>query len=234
MLDKGEQRVILEGMLTFHTISCHRKVECGCLVLAQDHTKNEEVNKTLWYSWVKSMVVEFLRRYPKKSQLRLLHGFIQKERLNNKFKAISEFVLVEQINHSIEEEISMYRMKNLIEKSIIEDDAKTTKKQSISVLEVSIFNKQLQSFKEIMFRLVQYYITFWRELLEENPNVAKLHDLGAIVTNFFESLSQKYNELEKTSPNNPKVRTPYGHFLREVIHNDSDGNKILERFFKIF
>jgi hypothetical protein len=228
-LDDSGKRVTLEGMLTFHTYSCNRRAECGCLALIQDQSAKQDADPYLWYTWIKNMLVEFLKRYPKNSRLRLLHGFIQKERLNNKFKAVSEFVLVEKMSHSIQDEVSMYRMKCAIEKSIIEDDIKSTTKQSINVLEVSIFNKKLQTFKETMYRLVLYYIDFWRELLEENPNVAKLHQLGAKVTSLLEMVTNKYNELEKSSPSNPKVRGPYGHFLREVIHNKTDGLRILER-----
>ena len=110
-----------------------------------------------------------------------------------------------------------------------DEEYKAANKNSINVALIVDFQDQLFDFKNEMKNTVELYLEFWRELLEDSPNVSKLHDLGSQLTNLLGDISTKYKVLTDVYPNHIKLLRLYGHFLRNVINDDADGEKLISK-----
>lgn len=68
----------------------------------------------------------------------------------------------------------MYRLKNIIELEILDFDQKYCDKKGINVNLVIIFDNKFCIFEDLIHDSVKRHIEFWRELLEDNPDIKKL------------------------------------------------------------
>jgi hypothetical protein len=76
---------------------------------------------------------------------------------------------------------------------------------------------------------VNFHLEFWNKLLEETPDVQKLLLLGSKITNTVEKVSEEFTKLEEMNPNHIKCLQSYGYFLKEIVNNDTEGNRIIEK-----
>ena len=136
--------------------------------------KEEEAPEKLWYTWVKEMLVDALEKFPKSSRLHLLYAYIQREKLHNKFKALFEMMITEDNKPSLEEEFSIYRYKNLIEEEMIENDTRNSESKGVDVNIIVHFQNRFVQFQSVIEKAVELHLDFWRELLENNPDIQKL------------------------------------------------------------
>lgn len=73
------------------------------------------------------------------------------------------------------------------------------------------------------------HLEFWRELLEENPDIQKLQNLGSKITNTVENTNELFKKLTEMNPNHIKCLEIYGNFLKEIVNDDIEGQRILEK-----
>lgn len=67
-----------------------------------------------------------------------------------------------------------------------ENDAKFIQNKGIDVNKVVYFQKKLVIFLKKIEESVDFYIEFWNELLEENPEIVKLWKSGSDITQCLE------------------------------------------------
>lgn len=73
------------------------------------------------------------------------------------------------------------------------------------------------------------HLDFWRELLEESPDIQKLQSLGSKITNAVDTTKDQFKKLMEMNSNHIKCLEIYGNFLKEVVNDDAEGNKTLEK-----
>lgn len=186
----------LEGLLKFHIKHCNKKdTDCVCYSLSKDFMKDEEAHEKLWYTWIKSIIVDVLDKYPKSARLHILYAYVQREKLNNKYKALFEIMIARDNKPSVEQEFAIYRYKSLIEEEIIDDDSKTSETKGIDVNIIVHFQNMFVAFQAALENAVELHLDFWRELLEANPGIYKLQSLGSMITHSVEEISERYKKL---------------------------------------
>ncbi|CAD8089671.1 unnamed protein product [Paramecium primaurelia] len=227
-----QSRIILEGVLKLHLKNCGKPSEnCVCQQLVADNLKDEETPQKLkrWYQLIKSIISDALDRYPKCPRLHLLNSYIHHEKLKNKFKALFELMITEENKPNLQEEFSIYRYKNLIEEEMIENDMRTSENKGVDVNIIVVFQNKFVNFLSSIEKSVTLHMEFWRELLEENPDIQKLQSLGSKITNTVESTSDFYKKLQEMNQNHIKCLQVYGNFLKDIVNDDVEGQRILEK-----
>lgn len=228
--DKTDQKMALEGLLKFHIKHCSKKdTDCVCYSLHRDFTKEEEAPEKLWYTWVKSIIIDVLEKYPKSARLHILYAYVQREKLNNKYKALFEMMIAKGNKPSVEQEFSIYRYKSLIEEEIIEEDSKNSETKGIDVNVIWHFQNSFVDFQAALENAVELHLEFWRELLENNPGIYKLQSLGSMITHSVEEIGERYKKLNDINPNHIKMLQSYGHFLKNIVNDDVEGQRVLEK-----
>lgn len=95
-------------------------------------------------------------------------------------------MITEENKPNMQEEFSIYRYKNLIEEEMVENDMRTSENKGVDVNIIVVFQNKFVIFLGHIDRSVTLHMEFWRELLEENPDIQKLQSLGSKITNTVE------------------------------------------------
>ena len=202
-----------------------------CYQLARDIRKDDdEIDKSkLWYQFVRSLLDISLETFPKSRRLRMLHAYLQHEKLENKYKALFELMLIQENKPNIQEEFAMCRYKDLIEREMIENDQKYSDSKEIDVNVIVHFQNSFVEFQSDIEKSVNLYLSFWRELLETSPDIQKLQSLGSRITNQVEATNTQFRKLSEMNPNHIKCLQIYGNFLKDIVNDYQEGQKILEK-----
>ena len=229
--DKPQSRMALEGLLRHHLKYCVKKEnECACYALSRDFAKDEEPPEKLWYTWIKHIISDLLdSKFPKSTRLHMLYAYVQREKLHNKFKALYEMMITEENKPNMEEEFSIFSYKNVIEEEMIENDARNSESKGVDVNVIVDFQNKFVDFQAAVENDVDLHLEFWRELLENNPDIQKLQSLGAKITHSFEQTSGEFKKLNDINPNHIKMLQIYGNYLKDIVNDDVEGQRTLEK-----
>lgn len=115
---------------------------------------------------------------------------------------------------------------------MIEDDLKHKENQKSQVDAVSVINFQNRYvlFLIAIENAVNFHLEFWRELMEESPDIIKLHSLGTSITSSLEITSNLYSKLYEINPTHIRLLETYSAFLRDIVNDEIETPKILEKF----
>lgn len=73
------------------------------------------------------------------------------------------------------------------------------------------------------------HLEFWRELLEDNPDISKLQGLGSRITSSLDSSEESFNKLMNINNNHIKCLEIYGYFLKDIVNDANEAQKILDK-----
>jgi len=104
---------------------------------------------------------------------------------------------------------------------MIEQDGRSDNK-SVNVNQIVHFQNNFVVFLSAIEKSVTLHLEFWRENLEEVPDIQKLQNLGSKITNTVEEATDLYNKLNSNNQTpHIKCLEIYGNFLKEIV-NDSE------------
>lgn len=138
-------------------------------------------------------------------------------------------MITEENKPNLQEEFSIYRYKNIIEEEMVEADIRASETKGIDVNVIVHFQNKFVQFQYAIEKSVDLHLDFWRELLEDNPDIQKLQTLGSKITNTVESTGVQFKKLNELNPNNIKMLQIYGNFLKDIVNDDLEGQRILEK-----
>ena len=112
---------------------------------------------------------------------------------------------------------------------MVENDIKDSESKGIDInLMVQFYNK-LVVFQFALELAVELHLEFWRELLEENPNIQKLEGLGSKITNNLEIINNRFKKLTNMNSNHIKSLIIYGNFLKDIANSQTESQIMLEK-----
>ena len=76
---------------------------------------------------------------------------------------------------------------------------------------------------------VTFHQEYWRELMEESPDIQKLHTLGTSITSSLEITQTLYQKLYEINPTHIRLLETYSSFLRDIVNDEIETPKILEK-----
>ena len=118
----------------------------------------------------------------------------------------------------------------MIEEELKETDNSSLENQGVDVNMIVEFQNKLAIFQNAIENSVNLHLDFWRELLEENPDIQKLQKLGSKITNTVEKNGELFQKLNGMNSNHIKSLEVYGNFLKEIVNDDGEGQRLLEKY----
>lgn len=106
---------------------------------------------------------------------------------------------------------------------MIENDQRNSEQKGVDVNIIVVFQNKFVVFLGSIEKSVNLHLEFWRELLEENPDIQKLQQLGSKITNTVENTNDLFKRLNDMNPNHIKCLEIYGNFLRDIVNDDVEG-----------
>lgn len=117
----------------------------------------------------------------------------------------------------------------MIEAEIIEHDNTTSEAKGIDVNILVHFQNKFVEFQSTIEKSVSYHLDFWRELLEDSPDIQKLQSLGSKLTGSLDIVADSFRKISELNPNHIKMLRIYGNFLLDIVNDELEGRKLLEK-----
>jgi PAS domain S-box-containing protein len=187
-----------------------------------------------WYRLLRSIIEQSLKKFTKSPRLRLLLAYLQHEKMKNKFKSLFELMQAAEMKPNYQEEFSIYRYKMIIEEEMIEADMRNNNEMNgMDVNQMVQFQNYYVKFVSTIEKAVKLHYEFWKELLEESPDIKKLESLGSSITKIVEDSRKQFDVLSDINSNHHKCLDLFGRFLKEVVNDDINGQRIIEKAQKV-
>jgi hypothetical protein len=103
----------------------------------------------------------------------LLSAYVEQKRIKNKWRALYQLMGIRDQKPNLLEQFSIYRLRNSIENELIEADLILTEMSGVDVVMVVDSQNKFYEFQCNIDKTVRCQIDFWRELLEDNPDIHK-------------------------------------------------------------
>lgn len=172
---------------------------------------------------------EAIKKNPKSTQLKLMISYIYYFKLKNKWKAVYSLTEMMECKPSMMEQFSGERIIKTIEKELQDIDLKNVDTMGIDILTIFEFKNNFENFQYNMDETVKLQIDFWNELIDESPDIQKLISLGSKLTRKFEELEQMFTILSSYEINNSGYLELYSRFLQQIIHDEFESKRIVEK-----
>jgi len=228
--DSRHDRIELEGLFRFHAVWCGM-TECSCHVQVYTLPREEDTAeaKLAWFEFIGTTLKGGLIFFPKSARLHLLNAYFQQEKKKNRFKALYELMVTEENHPGLREEFAVFRYRNIIEKEMEEDEIRNTNNKELDVKLLVQFQDQYVTLQSEIHKAVNQQLEFWRELEQINPNVQKLLSLGSKITAQADIVKTQYSKLHEINSNNLKMLNMYGNFLKDIMNETFESQRILEK-----
>jgi PAS domain S-box-containing protein len=127
----------------------------------------------------------------------------------------------------------VFRYKHIIEGKMIDAEMKNNESAGMNVNQMVDFQAKFVNFVNVIENAVGLHGDFWRELTEENPDTKKLQSLGSSITNIIEDSRKQFEKLNDINPNHTRCLEIYGYFLKDVVNDENNGQRILDKCTKL-
>lgn len=240
LVEKNEgdaNRHKLEGMLKIYLKNCLGEGADMAAIkeLSEEKTSDDNSEKSLaWFRLLKAIIEVTLKKFNKSARLRLLLAYIQHEKLKNKFKSLFELMQASEMKPNYQEEFAIFRYSLIIEDEMVEADMRANNEMgTMDVNQMVQFQNMFVVFTDTIKTAVKLHLDFWRELTEENPDIKKLEGLGSGITKIVEDSRKQFEQMNDLNSNHHKCLEMFGRFLKEVVNDETNGQRILERSEKV-
>jgi len=232
--------VLLDGYLEVHKQDC---AEAECPLKRRNKVlHNNKIIRNLLSSdpnikekeaiivyLVYQIYIQGLKKFSDNTTLRIAYAFFLLDKMHSKQQALQELSDVEQRNPPLDEQFIIYRYKKMIEDDIAEAQQNEQKGGGLDVVNEMSFQNLLRMCQAYIEGAALLHLEFWSQLSEDQPDLAKLADIGNKITISIKGVESQYEKLMKINPGNTKAMRLFGEFLIEIVHDRERGEEILEK-----
>jgi len=228
--------ILLDGYLEIHKQSCNMD-DCP---LRQKSIKNNRFTKSLMnqdeslnekyailIQLLYKMYDQGIKKFPNANALRISYSFFLLEKMHSKQQALQELTQAEQNRPSVDEQFVIFRYKKLIEDEIAE--SQNEGQGGLDVVSEVSFQNNLRNLQANIEKSALLHMEFWSQLSEDNPDLAKLSDIGSKINSSVQYVEDNWFKLLKVNANNAKSMRLYGKYLIEIINDKETGDSLLEK-----
>ncbi|KAL4441102.1 hypothetical protein ABPG74_002052 [Tetrahymena malaccensis] len=229
--------IVLEGMVKWHVKSCET-ANCFCKELLanelmnvdREFSEDEQAKiERAWYLYVEMILQYFIQRANHPFKLHLIWAYILFDKLNNPYRSIVELMYTVNTKPSFQEEYSAYRHQLIIQESFYEEyDKKCENQKELDFDKIVSYTDKIQYFQEEIDKSCVMHLNYWRELMEQIPEIQKIEKIGEKITEISLSIKQKFDELIDIYPQNLRTLTLYANYLKLILNDTDESEKILE------
>lgn len=91
------------------------------------------------------------------------------------------------------------------------------------------YTNRLVAFESDLESCTNHHVDFWKLILDPNPDIRRLQDLGTLITRSKDQLKNQFESIMSSNPNSIHLLTIYGKFLLEVTNEETYNVKYLEK-----
>lgn len=183
----------------------------------------------MWYQWVKTLINQGIEKFPKSARLRILSSNLKREKLNGQFQALFDLSSISTNRWTIDQEYTVFKGRDIIEQQMIAQDKLKSEERGVDFNKVISFHKNVSSLETLLIEATENYLDFWTELSQTVPKVETLDLCGASIITTLDKISKKYRQLTKVNPFNNELIKMYGSFQKEVVNNQREAKRELEK-----
>jgi len=228
--------ILLDGYIEIHKQSCNQD-DCPLKqkvvknnrftknLMSQDETLNEKY--ALLIQLLYKMYSQGIKKFPNNTSLRIAYAFFLLEKMQSKQQALQELTSAEQNKPPFDEQFVIFRYKKIIEDEIAESQAEG--QGGLDVVSESAFQNHMRQLQANIEKSALLHMEFWSQLSEDNPDLAKLNDIGSKINSSVHNVEENWNKLLKINASNAKAMRLYGKFLIEIINDKEAGDELLEK-----
>jgi len=194
-------------------------------LMNQDETLNEKY--ALLIQMLYKMYFFGIKKFPNNTSLMISYAFFLLEKMHTKQQALQELTQAEANKPSFDEQFIIYRYKKIIEDEIAE--SQTEGQGGMDVVSEVAFQNHLKQLQANIEKSSLLHMEFWSQLSEDNPDLAKLSDIGSKINFSVQYVEDNWSKLQKINSNNTKAMRLYGKFLIEILNDKEGGDEFLEK-----
>jgi len=169
-----------------------------------------------------------IKKFPNANALRISYSFFLLEKMHSKQQALQELTQAEQNRPSVDEQFIIFRYKKLIEDEIAE--SQNEGQGGLDVVSEVSFQNNLRNLQANIEKSALLHMEFWSQLSEDNPDLAKLSDIGSKINSSVQYVEDNWIKLLKVNASNAKSMRLYGKYLIEIINDKEAGDALLEKY----
>ena len=175
------------------------------------------------------MYVQGVKTFPENTSLRISYAFFLLDRMFSKQQALRVLTEAEQRDPPIDLEFVAFRYKKIIEDEITESHHDQQADGGLDIGSETSFQNHLRMCQANIEKSALLHMEFWSQLSEDQPDLAKLGEIGGKISSSVKAVEDQWNKLMKVNPNNSKAMRLFGRFLIEVMHNKERGEELLDK-----
>lgn len=150
--------------------------------------------------------------------------------------ALYQISLLEEENLSFEHDLILYRLKNIINQQELVIKERKAKIDQLNE-ENSHFLSEIMEIKlnntlnEFLEKAATDYTVLWETLLDDNPKIKKVNEALKISFRRIDQLKKFWEKNSLIDLMNLKSKRFYGIFLKSVLCQDEEGERIISEFY---
>jgi len=112
----------------------------------------------------------------------------------------------------------------------MEDETiETQEAGGMDIVSVIVYEKHKKLCQQYVEKCVETYMSFWRYLLHDKPNLGKMHIIGTKIDWISEQVEEHWNRTQLLNAHNAYMLRFYGTFLIEVMYDEQHGKLLIEK-----
>ena len=223
--------ISLDGFIEYHKTYC---VSPSCPSRKEYNTKsvknatiadNDNENILLLSHLICVIFYKTLQRFPNSIKIRLRYAIFLLDRMGQKQNALQELLTTGSYKLKLDEEFLIFRLKNIIEKDIFEENYSNQRLQFNELF----LRDLIKSIQENIEKSSNYNMEFWNLLSEDCPNLTKLKEIGSKMSALYKIIERNQKILQSMNVFIPKIELLYSKYLLIIVQNKEESTKIFDK-----
>jgi len=250
--------VMLDGYLEMHKQDCYNE-QCPCrdksktmanntlarklysksklidflMIFNVDNNEGITEKEVILIYLIYQLYLTGIRTFPNCIPLRISYSFFLSDKMSSKQQALQVLIEAEQRLSSVDQEFIVFRYKKLMEDDLGENQQHIQLQQvdngMIDMSNETSFLVHLRQCQANVEKSSLLHMEFWSQLAEDQPDLAKINELGSKITLSVKAVEDQWNKLMRINSNNAKAYRLYGKYLVEILHNKEKGEELLAK-----
>ena len=120
-------------------------------------------------------------------------------------------------------------IRKIIEREMIDDDFRGLEAKTLDINQVVEFQEIFLELQNQIGNMVSLQLQFWNELGDPAFNTERLLLLGSRISVYIDSTKLLYKKLCELNENHYKLLRLYGNFTKEVLNENAEAIKLLDK-----
>jgi len=170
-----------------------------------------------------------IKLFPSYIPLRIGYSFFLLDKMSSRQQALQVLTDAEQRSPPIDQAFILFKYKKVIEDEIAEAQNDRKTEANIELEGESSFMHNFRLCQAYIEKCCLLHMEFWSQIQEDQPDLARINDLGLKISQGIKVTEDQWNKLVKTNPNNAKAYRLYGKYLVEILHNREKGEELIAK-----